>query len=93
MIRKVGEVHLRVQRCQDLIFGKFPEELINGALSLVGQGRLYCPIDLIRESCGLVLLILVAYGLQAAVGISLNGEGIVEFLIFFTHLLLPAVVL
>jgi len=69
MIREIGEVHLRVQWCQYRIFGKFPQELVNWTLSLEWQGRLYCPIDLISERCGFVLLVFLADGLQANVGI------------------------
>lgn len=72
-----------------MILRKFPQELVNGALSLVRKGRLKRSIGLICESSIAVLLILVADGLQGDIGILLSREGIVVFLIVFTHLCLP----
>ena len=55
-----------------MILRKFPQELINGALSLVRKGRLKRSIGLICESSVAVLLILVADGLQGDIGILLS---------------------
>ena len=55
-----------------MILRKFPQELVNGALSLVWQGRLKRSIGLICESSIAVLLILVADGLQGDIGILLS---------------------